>query len=132
MKMKHVHAELMMQYAQDALETDKPWERWEKSLWGNPWRALEGNPAWGVATEYRRKPNGKTVLIDGQEFIVPKSFEPNIGDAYFCFSSASEDVAEYKHQDRHFDYGNARSGNCYRTEEEAEQALKFWRKINEV
>ena len=23
--MGHVHAELMMQYAQDAMETDKPW-----------------------------------------------------------------------------------------------------------
>ena len=27
--MKHKHAELMMQYAQDAMETDKPWERWQ-------------------------------------------------------------------------------------------------------
>ena len=26
---KHIHADLMLQYAQDAQETDKPWERWE-------------------------------------------------------------------------------------------------------
>ena len=25
----HVHAALMLQYAKDAMETDKPWERWE-------------------------------------------------------------------------------------------------------
>ena len=29
MMAKHVHADLMLQYAQDAMETDKPWERWE-------------------------------------------------------------------------------------------------------
>jgi len=27
----HKHADLMLQYAQDAMETDKPWERWEYS-----------------------------------------------------------------------------------------------------
>lgn len=26
---KHKHAEAMMEYAKDAMETDKPWERWE-------------------------------------------------------------------------------------------------------
>lgn len=26
---KHIHAELMAEYAKDAMETDKPWERWE-------------------------------------------------------------------------------------------------------
>ena len=25
----HKHAALMLQYAQDAMETDRPWERWE-------------------------------------------------------------------------------------------------------
>lgn len=25
----HIHAELMAQYAEDALITDKPWELWE-------------------------------------------------------------------------------------------------------
>ena len=38
-KMKHKHAELMMQYAQDAMETDKPWERWESFI-KDSWRDL--------------------------------------------------------------------------------------------
>ena len=38
-KMKHKHAELMMQYAQDAMETDKPWERWEVFI-KDSWRDL--------------------------------------------------------------------------------------------
>lgn len=40
--MKHPHAELMKQYAEDAMETDKPWERWEYSCDGSPWGNLYG------------------------------------------------------------------------------------------
>ena len=28
----HKHAALMLQYAQDAAETDKPWKRWEVKI----------------------------------------------------------------------------------------------------
>ena len=33
----HKHANLMLQYAQDAMETDKPWERWEVKA-PNEWK----------------------------------------------------------------------------------------------
>ena len=33
------HATLIAQYAQDWIEIDKPWERWE-------WRPKEGYPEW--------------------------------------------------------------------------------------
>jgi len=36
--MKHIHADLMLEYAKDASETDKPWERWE-------WK-------WGIGGEF--------------------------------------------------------------------------------
>ena len=36
---KHIHADLMMEYAKDAMETDKPWERWEYND-GSGWRML--------------------------------------------------------------------------------------------
>ena len=54
---KHRHAELMALYAQDALETDRPWERWEfrpKSRW-LPF-LLGDHPLWEEECEYRRKP----------------------------------------------------------------------------
>lgn len=56
--MKHPHAELMMQYAQDAMETDKPWERWEISspLYKDGWWPIAGNPGWMTDFEYRRQP----------------------------------------------------------------------------
>lgn len=55
--MKHPHAELMLEYAQDAMETDKPWERWEfRSVIGDKWRGVNNYPAWLASYEYRRKP----------------------------------------------------------------------------
>lgn len=57
---KHVHAELMAQYAQDALETDKPWERWEfKRLIDDFWHDCVEHPAWTINFDYRRKPESK-------------------------------------------------------------------------
>lgn len=56
---RHIHAELMMQYAQDAMETDKPWERWE--FYGSlseGWMSVEAaiSPVWWPDVQYRRKP----------------------------------------------------------------------------
>jgi hypothetical protein len=82
--MKHKHAELMALYAQDAMETDKPWERWERRYKGHTyWQSLNCCPTWTPVTEYRRKPrtikiNGFEVpepvrepLEDGQEYYIP-------------------------------------------------------------
>lgn len=67
---KHVHAELMLQYAQDALTTDTPWELWqyrykESNVWQDPPRAL----AFYSDLKYRRKP--KTININGFEVPEP-------------------------------------------------------------
>lgn len=59
----HKHAELMKLYAQDAMETDTPWERWQ--FFSEPhgeWRDLRGglaHPRWFDDTQYRRKPHVK-------------------------------------------------------------------------
>lgn len=61
---KHKHADLMVAYAQDAQETETPWERWEIPDRNNCWRTLASNPNWFPNGEfYRRKP--KTVKING-------------------------------------------------------------------
>jgi len=53
---KHIHAELMAQYAADAMGTDKPWERWEARRIGDQvWVGLGAHPAWFNDQEYRRK-----------------------------------------------------------------------------
>lgn len=55
----HIHAELMAQYAQDARETDKPWERLEVRGISVGWYQLCGHPSWDPDTFYRRKPQKK-------------------------------------------------------------------------
>ena len=64
----HPHAALMLQYAQDAAETDKPWERWEYLLSGDTWVGLWNHPRWNFEMKYRRKP--KTIKVNG--FNVPE------------------------------------------------------------
>lgn len=55
--MKHLHAELMKQYAEDAMETDRPWERWQsKHNDTSDWRDSHGSLSWFTDYQYRRKP----------------------------------------------------------------------------
>lgn len=55
---KHANAELMLEYAKDAMETDTPHARWEytnESI--NGWADCAGCPYWDSQnTTYRRKP----------------------------------------------------------------------------
>lgn len=57
----HIHAELMAKYAADAMETDKPWERWEFcGPLTNGWMPLpEHSQTFHKCTQYRRKPQKK-------------------------------------------------------------------------
>jgi hypothetical protein len=67
--MKHKHAENMIAYAQDAMETECPMERWEfKHVELSEWRDCTSTPTWRYDCEYRRKP--RTINING--FEVPK------------------------------------------------------------
>ena len=68
--MGHIHAAAMAEYAKDAAETDKPWERWEFSYKNQEYSSLQSQPLWYAGNKYRRKP--KSILINGYE--VPESF----------------------------------------------------------
>ena len=51
----HRHAEVMVMYAQDALETSRPWDRWRVRV-NKRWHDLRENPQWISELEYQRKP----------------------------------------------------------------------------
>ena len=77
----HPHAALMAEYAKDAAETDKPWERWEARIASNqPWATCVGNPSWTRAYSYRRKPEPpKTITVNGFEVPAPlQTVEPDM------------------------------------------------------
>lgn len=68
--MKHIHAEHMLQYAQDAMTTDKPAELWECRVPRRvdpKWESCGGNPVWSVDCEYRRKPKTHTIVLNTEQ-----------------------------------------------------------------
>ena len=84
----HKHAALMMQYAQDALETDKPWERWEFTASGNEFESLSNHPYWYEDYEYRRKP--RTPIPRREPAVPPKAPPP----PYYAPCKRAADPAE--------------------------------------
>ena len=95
----HQHAALMLQYAQDVAETDKPWERWEVKINNGEWCELNGNPNWVEDWGYRRKP--QVIRVGRHEFPKPITRELNGGTDYFyvrvgdtCFEVDSDNWAD--------------------------------------
>ena len=82
--MTHIHAKLMAQYAEDAAETDKPWERWESSYQNQEYDSLFGHPLWAADVKYRRKP--KVILINGHEVPEPHRTPLKIGEVYWTIT----------------------------------------------
>ena len=104
--MGHTHAAAMAEYAKDALETVKPWERWEFSYGGQEkYFALESDPCWATGAKYRRKPKG--ILINGYEVPEPCreplrsgqkfcSMNPFAGPQWFTWDGSKEDFHALK------------------------------------
>ena len=91
----HKHAALMLQYAQDAAETDTPWERWEYRTPDGGWWDMDSSPCWDEEAEYRRKP--QVIRVGRHEFPKPIARELNGGTDYFyvrvgdtCFEVSSD------------------------------------------
>lgn len=91
--MKHPHAELMMEYAKDAMETERPWERWEFKICGDiQWTSfLDRGPNWTESHQYRRKP--KTININGYEVPEPVRKPLDRGAGYFAVILDNADMA---------------------------------------
>lgn len=90
MNKAHKHAELMALYAKDAMETEKPWERWEYlSFDCKIWRALADHPRWNQTGTYRRK--RITIKVNGVDVVAPEK-EPLVGQTDYyvpCISNSS-------------------------------------------
>lgn len=61
----HIHAEAMLQYAQDAKAHAEPWKLWQFKSDTGFWLDCHCNPIWSDVTEYRHKP--KTHFVHGVE-----------------------------------------------------------------
>ena len=117
----HKHAALMLQYAQDAMETDKPWERWWIST-GGGWRHCVGHPCWNEAYEYHRKPRTMTYTVTIPE---PLRVAPGYGQTFFIAapnSGAYYDEIPWEGDD--LDVRWLKRGLCFATAEDAIAAAK--------
>lgn len=73
---KHIHAELMVQYAADAMETDKPWERWETlEPETQKWKTHVMSPLWLTESQYRRK---TVTVMPVEPLPLPVSYTINV------------------------------------------------------
>lgn len=70
----HIHAALMMKYAEDALENEKPWLLWQRKHDVDGWVPLTVHPAWYESTSYRRKP--ETIRIGDYDVPEPLRVAP--------------------------------------------------------
>ena len=87
----HKHAALMLQYAQDAAETDSPWERWEVKINNGEWCELNGNPNWVDDWGYRRTP--QVIRVGRHEFPKPIAFMPPKDTIYWVIRLRPEGYA---------------------------------------
>lgn len=116
----HKHAALMLQYAQDAAETEKPWERWEYNN-DRGWQQCEEHPTWFVCSEYRRKP--EIIKVGRHEFPKPITKRPKEGTMYWTIESGGKIgfyAERYKWQQNGEDELVIQQGLAHLTEEAAQ------------
>lgn len=100
----HKHAALMLQYAQDAAETDRPWERWEYSDTvtlnqhreeiRDDWFDCRDNPDWHPNVKYRRKSKTIKVTVNGKEMEFPEPLTAKVIEGGFVYVLDKSNPAE--------------------------------------
>lgn len=128
---QHKHAKEMMQFAKDALETDKPWERWQ---WYYPvdgvsnWQdCVSEQDMWCKDFKYRRKPEMmRATCADGTVVEWPNpEIEPlEAGQEYWFVESSRQNVDNYIWNGDSTDKTLLESGNLFLHKDDAEQACE--------
>ena len=115
----HRHADLMLEYAQDAAKTDKPWELWEARPSDAPtWKTLADNPIWRVSVEYRRKPRQITLSVPKAETKAPEYDTP-----YFWPNTNGLKVTKFMWVGDNADRRILENGILYLNEDDAQAAV---------
>ena len=131
--MKHKHAELMMQYAQDAMESSEPWRNWEfYNTHDSKWNDCSNHPKWYEEIKYRRKPKMVSVTLANGEVVSwpePHKFIPQYGQNYYLVDSNGE-IENNKYDGTQTEVLFIRFGLVHLTKEAAEQHSHALFKIN--
>lgn len=111
----HPHVELMLQFAEDAKTTDKPWKnfQWRTRAGTGTWLVMQKDMQFESKYEFRRKP--KTKLIHGVEVTVFE-FTPKVGEEYYTANVGLPEL---------FEEGYRTSENCTFTQRMIERGLIY-------
>ena len=115
----HVHAELMAQYAKDAMTNEKPWELYQIKTVQGIWKDIGYQFIFDSNHTYRRKP--KTKLIHGVE-IPDLRVTPELGDKYYLADPTALKLIELHTFVMRAEKLWAERGLCYQNTEEGKQA----------
>lgn len=88
--MKHIHADSMMRYAADAIESATPWEWWEYYSDGM-WQNCHTHPVWEDGVYYRRAVVGVEYMVS---YPVPINEPLSDGDVYYVPRLDVHDLVE--------------------------------------
>lgn len=119
----HVHAELMMQFAEDAKTHAEPWKLWQTKTGEFDWIDCQFSPMWDPSVEYRRKP--KIHTVHGVE-IPDLRFTPKIYEEY-CYPSPNHPSLVFRTQANYAhvnaaDEHRLKHNLCYPPTEEGREA----------
>ena len=108
----------MLQYAQDAQETDTPWERWEAEDSLGGWNPMQAHPLWNLSMRYRRKP--RTIRIGDHKVPEPERNAPEEDQEYYVPSTYNIAMyQEYRWENVPFDQRCLARGLVHLSEEAA-------------
>ena len=124
--MGHIHAAAMAEYAKDAAETDKPWERWEFSYGGQEYSSVYGHPNWHKDNKYRRKP--KTILIGEYEVPEPCREVPEPGQKFWAVNPFTGPQG-FTWDGSKEDFHALKNGFVHLTEEAAEKHYEAFKNL---
>ena len=134
--MKHKHAENMALYAQDAMETSEPWERWQYNSNKDDFGFISCDKytmAFYDDYEYRRKPKMLSVTLASGEVVSwpePHRTELEYGDSYFYFIPTHGDIVLKEWDSAPWDRTTLSNGCVHLTKEAAKQHSNALFKIN--
>lgn len=80
------YAKEMMQYAKDAMKTDKPWEKWQARFREGCWHDCVTHPVWTDEYEYRCKPEMMSATCADGTVVTweqPVTKQLKYGDTYY-------------------------------------------------
>lgn len=118
--MKHVHADLIMKYAEIAQQDHKPWEYFQVSYNSVEWVDCLQELQFSSKHNYRLKP--RTININGFEVPEPLRNIPSCGTRYFLIELPTVQNMTWTDYDDELDW--LKLGLIHLTRENAEKHLE--------